>query len=58
LVDSKENNMALYDDLQEINLGNVVNDGTGDDLRTALKKLKLTLNICTTTVMLQLVLKI
>jgi len=32
--------MALYDDLQEINLGNVVNDGTGDDLRTAFEKVK------------------
>lgn len=32
--------MALYDDLEEINLGNVVNDGTGDDLRTAFEKVK------------------
>jgi hypothetical protein len=32
--------MALYDDLLEINLGNVVNDGTGDDLRTAFEKVK------------------
>jgi hypothetical protein len=32
--------MALYDDLEEINLGNIVNDGTGDDLRTAFEKVK------------------
>ncbi len=32
--------MALYDDLEEINLGSVVNDGTGDDLRTAFEKVK------------------
>lgn len=32
--------MAIYDDLEEINLGNVVNDGTGDDLRTAFEKVK------------------
>lgn len=32
--------MAIYDDLEELNLGNVVNDGTGDDLRTAFEKVK------------------
>ncbi len=32
--------MALYDDLEEINLGNIVNDGTGDDLRTAFEKVR------------------
>lgn len=32
--------MAIYDNLLEINLGNVVNDGTGDDLRTAFEKVK------------------
>jgi len=32
--------MAIYDDLEEINLGSIVNDGTGDDLRTAFEKVK------------------
>lgn len=32
--------MALYDDLEEINLGNAANDGTGDDLREAFRKTK------------------
>jgi len=32
--------MAIYDDLEEINLGNIANDGTGDDLREAFRKTK------------------
>lgn len=32
--------MAIYDSLEEINLGSIVNDGTGDDLRTAFEKVK------------------
>jgi len=32
--------MALYDEFEEIILGNVVNDGTGDDLRVAFGKVK------------------
>lgn len=32
--------MAIYDDLEEINLGAIANDGTGDDLREAFRKTK------------------
>jgi hypothetical protein len=32
--------MALYDEFEEINLGSIVNDGTGDDLRVAFSKVK------------------
>ncbi len=32
--------MAIYDFLEEINLGTVVNDGTGDDLHEAFRKVK------------------
>jgi hypothetical protein len=32
--------MALYDEFEEINLGNVVNDGTGDTLHEAFTKVK------------------
>lgn len=32
--------MAIYDDLNELFLGNIPNDGTGDDLHTAFTKVK------------------
>jgi hypothetical protein len=35
--------MAIYDTLEEINLGNIANDGTGDDLREAFRKTKASL---------------